>query len=254
MATRAVNNLEKRQAVAYILDDEYKIDFMHELGRGGFGTVYKGWDRNNCPVAVKKITRDARRGAYKEALSLQELKVTVAHHPNIISIYDIKYWNGAIWITMELCNEGDLENYFKNKFNDAEQISSKIKIKVEVMNGLEFLHDKQIIHRDIKPANILVMSTKAGATAKIADFGLCKILEPDQSTMSSNVGTLVFKAPEFWDPKSDDRVRYNRSVDVYAAGLTFAAILQASKGRSLIPKVRYSTQELTQHDRHQFPR
>ena len=56
--------------------------------------------------------------------------------------------------------------------------------------------------------------------------------------MSSNVGTLVFKAPEFWDPKSDERIRYNRTVDVYAAGLTFAAILQAVKGRSLIPKVR----------------
>ena len=84
----------------------------------------------------------------------------------------------------------------------------------------------------------VVVSTPAGITAKIADFGLCKILEPDQSTMSSNVGTLTFKAPELWNPKSHKRVRYNRTVDVYAAGLTFAAILQAVKGRSLKPKVR----------------
>ena len=150
----------------------YKIDFMHELGRGGFETVYKGWDKNNRPVAVKKITRDAGRRAGREAVNLQELKVI--NHPNIISIYDIKYWNGAIWIAMQLCNEGDLESYFKNKFDDAEQISSKMSIMVEVMKGLEFLRAQQIVHRDIKPANILVVSSSAGITAKIADFGLCK--------------------------------------------------------------------------------
>ena len=226
-----------RRAIADIFGG-YKIDFMHELGRGGFGTVYKGWDSNNLSVAVKKITRDAGPRAHKEALSLQQLKDQVAHHPNIISIYDIKYWNGAIWIPMQLCNEGDLDQYFKNKFETAEKISTKLIIMLGVSNGLEFLHAQQIVHRDIKPANILVASSSAGITAKIADFGLCKILEPDQSTMSSNVGTLVFKAPEFWDPKSDERIRYNRTVDVYAAGLTFAAILQAVKGRSLIPKVR----------------
>ena len=216
----------------------YKLDFMHELGRGAFGTVYQGWDANNRPVAVKKITRDAGPRAHKEALSLQQLKIKVAHHPNIISIYDIKYWNGAIWIPMEWCNEGDVDKYFKKKFENAKTNTSKLNLMAGVANGLEFLHSHQIVHRDLKPANILVTSTPAGVSAKIADFGLCKILEPDQSTMSSNVGTLVFKAPEFWDPKSDERVRYNRTVDIFVTGLTFAAILQAVKGRSLIPKVR----------------
>ena len=123
-------------------------------------------------------------------------------------------------------------------FDKAEKFSSKLNIMEGVANGLVFLHSQHIVHRDIKPANILVVSTPAGITAKIADFGLCKILEPDQSTMSSNVGTLAFKAPELWNPKSHKRVRYNRTVDVYAAGLTFAAILQAVKGRSLKTKVR----------------
>ena len=71
-----------------------------------------------------------------------------------------------------------------------------------------------------------------GINIKLADFGLCRILTADESTMSNNVGTLMFKAPEFWDPKSNDKVRYHRNIDVYAAGLTFAAMLQAVPGRN----------------------
>ena len=67
---------------------------------------------------------------------------------------------------------------------------------------------------------------------------MSKFLDPDDMTsaMSSNIGTLVFKAPEFWDRKPNNRVKYHRNVDVYAAGLTFAAMLQAKPGKDLVPK------------------
>ena len=73
---------------------------------------------------------------------------------------------------------------------------------------------------------------------------MSKILDPDDltSAMSSNVGTLTFKAPEFWDHKPRDKVRYHRNVDVYAAGLTFAAMLQAKPGKKFVPCVEGSLQ------------
>ena len=227
----------RRRAIGDIFEG-YKIDFLHELGRGGFGMVYEGWDTNNRAVAVKKITRNAGPRAHREALSLQKLKEDVSRHPNIISIHCVQYWSGAIWIVIELCHGGDVEQCFKNRFEEATNTSTKLNIIVGVTNGLEYLHSQQIVHRDIKPANILISQIPVTKNAiKIADFGLCKILNPDESTMSSNVGTVLFKAPEFFDPKSDERIRYNRSVDIYATGLSFAAILQAKKGRSLLPKV-----------------
>ena len=55
------------------------------------------------------------------------------------------------------------------------------------------------------------------------------------------MGTLTFKAPEFWDKKPDDRVKYHRNVDVYAAGLTSTAMLQTIPGaQRLVPKVEGS--------------
>ena len=55
-------------------------------------------------------------------------------------------------------------------------------------------------------------------------------------------GTLAFKAPEFWDQKPGNKVRYHRNVDVYAAGLTFTAMLQAKSGRKLVPHAEGSLQ------------
>ena len=56
--------------------------------------------------------------------------------------------------------------------------------------------------------------------------------------MTSNVGTLAFKAPEFFQRTSPGNIEYHRNVDIYAAGLTFLAILQAKKGKKmLIPRI-----------------
>ena len=92
----------------------------------------------------------------------------------------------------------------------------------------------------------MTSTPESHALVKLGDFGLSKILDPDSltSAMSSNVGRLRFKAPEFWNTKADDqgRVKYHRNVDVYAAGLTFAAMIQAQPGRNLVPQAQGSMQ------------
>ena len=113
----------------------------------------------------------------------------------------------------------------------------------QIAKGIAFLHIRDVVHRDIKPANILVKSTlDNNIIMKLGDFGLSKILDPNDETssMSSDVGTLLFKAPEFLDKKPGDKVRYHRSVDVYAAGLTFTAMLQAKRGHHLVPQAEGS--------------
>ena len=114
----------------------------------------------------------------------------------------------------------------------------------QIAKGIAFLHHKNIVHRDVKPGNILLKSIDGYIYVKLGDFGLSRFLDPDDitSAMSSNVGTQWFNAPEFWDRQPGERVRYHRNVDVYAAGLTFAAMLQAKPGTSLVAKPEGSLQ------------
>ena len=109
----------------------------------------------------------------------------------------------------------------------------------QIMLGIRYLHSQDIVHRDIKPGNILVAS-KTPLRLLLADFDVSKCLDPEVETslMTSNVGTLVFKAPEFFQRTTSGKIEYHRNVDIYAAGLTFLAILQAKKGKKmLIPRI-----------------
>ena len=123
----------------------------------------------------------------------------------------------------------------------ARDVSNEAKIDgmKQIAAGISYLHNQDVIHRDIKPGNILVAS-EIPLRLVLADFDVCKCLDPEVETslMTSNVGTLAFKAPEFFQRTSPGKIEYHRNVDIYAAGLTFLAILQAKKGkRMLIPQI-----------------
>ena len=108
-------------------------------------------------------------------------------------------------------------------------LEANIKVMKQIKAEIKYLHSKDIVHRDVKPGNILV-AFENPLVIQLTDFDVSKCLDPEVETslMTTNVGTLA----------SPGKIEYHRNVDIYAAGLTFLAILQAEKGnKMLIPQI-----------------
>ncbi len=217
---------------------DYKIFWREEIGRGAFGTVYKAeHNKLDKPVAAKKISpRLYRRRCIKEVCNCSQLPPL---HINIVQIFDVKQDGGDFWIFTEYCDLGDLNKYFGTHYRHVAKLGARIKIMTQIASGLKYLHDSKIVHRDIKPGNILVSSgdQEGQVIAKLGDFGLTKFLDLNDASsgMSSDVGTPFFKAPEFWEKDPTGVIRYRKSIDIFALGLTFLAMLNAQQDGSLQP-------------------
>ncbi len=211
------------------------VDIMNIIGKGAFGIVYKGTNKQKEAIAAKRIDVRERHRDKTSMLVNNMQTLLFLNHDNIVRIVDVvKQGELTTWILMEYCCHGDLNAYFSKRPDVSE--SEMIKLMLDTARGLQYLHEMDIIHRDVKPENILVGGDKQ-IKAKLTDFDLSKILEEgyDTSAMSSNVGTPVFKAPEFFMRDSNGKLRYHRNVDIYALALTYLAMIQRSD--SLIPRI-----------------
>ena len=214
--------------------DGYTIDYNDMIGHGGFGYVYRGTNKVGVTIAAKFIDHHCHpKFAFEEASKCLKIRDV---HPNIIDIFDVEECEGKIVICMEYCKFGNLRTYFSTH---PLVTKDKVVLMAQIADGLAHLHMKDIIHRDVKPENILVQEDENGRpVAKLSDFGISKILEVGvPSTMSSDVGTSAFKAPEFWQRDKEGRLQYKRAVDVFAAGLTFLAMLQTDTDKKLAPGI-----------------
>ncbi len=213
---------------------EYTINFSDVMGHGSFGVVYPATNRAGLQVAVKVVSfRDHSRQNINEAEKLLKLP---NEHPNIIDIYDVHEDKNNKYIFMEFCELGNLREFYRRRELTTRE---KVNLMIQIADGIAHLHAKGIIHRDIHPANILVQRKGDGSPQiKLSDFEVSKFIEGGmQSTMSSDVGTSLFKAPEFWKRDAQGRLQYKKSVDVFAEGLTFLAMLQADKNTRLAPGI-----------------
>ncbi|HTS48129.1 MAG TPA: protein kinase [Bryobacteraceae bacterium] len=173
----------------------YRI--LDELGRGATGVVYRAQDPAiGRIIAIKTIrladiTDQAERERLQERLFREAKAAGVLSHPNIVTIYDIAEENGLAYIFMECVDGPSLEKVLNGQQAlDPQTIFSLLR---QTATALDYAHKKGIVHRDIKPANILIHE---GATAKIADFGVAKILSQQMTHAGVMMGTPNYMSPE----------------------------------------------------------
>uniref|UniRef100_A0A8C7YAT8 Si:ch211-63o20.7 n=1 Tax=Oryzias sinensis TaxID=183150 RepID=A0A8C7YAT8_9TELE len=125
----------------------------------------------------------------------------------------------ALWLVMEYCNGGDLNQYLLSRPPDAQRNHSVV---LQLSSAVAFLHCLGITHRDLKPDNVLVCVTPKGPVVKVADFGLSKMSEgPCRQHFSSTCGSDFYMAPEVWGGLS-----YTAQADIFSLGVMFWAVLE----------------------------
>ncbi|WP_372365881.1 protein kinase [Candidatus Uabimicrobium sp. HlEnr_7] len=213
--TNKPNNIDINSLFA----NKYKIIKM--LGKGGMGKVYKTIDTElNRPVALKVLldsTGDSEKSKKKRLKRFQQESISMAkiQHKNIAEIYNWGIFQNMSFLTMEIVEDGDLQNYMKNNKLSLTQIAQ---IMRQVAEGTHCAHRAKVIHRDLKPGNILM----DGDTPKITDFGLAKTnnVSTKMSRSGQVIGTLQYMPPEQANGEKVDH-----RADVYALGVILYEML-----------------------------
>jgi serine/threonine protein kinase len=135
-------------------------------------------------------------------------------HPCITELKDVIVDASNIYVFMELCRGGDLNDLVQASQGLDEDVAKRY--FHHVIGAIAYLHKLGIAHRDIKLENILI---SAEGQAKLADFGLCRLLPRDRQ-MQTVCGTLVYAAPEIVKAEP-----YGLPVDIWSAGVLLYAMV-----------------------------
>nr|XP_011763698.1 mitogen-activated protein kinase kinase kinase kinase 1 [Macaca nemestrina] len=171
-------------------DPRDHYDLLQRLGGGTYGEVFKARDKATGDLVALKMVKmepdDDVSTLQKEILILKTCR-----HANIVAYHGSYLWLQKLWICMEFCGAGSLQDIYQVTGSLSElQISYVCR---EVLQGLAYLHSQKKIHRDIKGANILI--NDAGEV-RLADFGISAQIGATLARRLSFIGTPYWMAPE----------------------------------------------------------
>ncbi|MBI3565580.1 MAG: protein kinase [Elusimicrobia bacterium] len=198
-----------------------KFEVGRELGSGGMGVVYEGFDSSlGRPVAIKRLREELRRDPKEAARFLSEAKLVARlKHPNIVEVYAVVDEGGELFLVFERVTGRTLHDLLSREkrlpFQRARDLFRG------VCAALDEAHKRAVIHRDLKPANIMIEAT---GRARVMDFGIARLAEDAVSRVTRTVvGTPLYMAPE------QEQGVSRRESDLFAAGVCFYETLTGSR-------------------------
>lgn len=197
------------------------------LGQGGEGAVFSAWDRIRKRELALKLMLDRGDPDLGDRFEHEYGILAASRSNSLVKVYD--YGQAVIpiegaafnhyWYSMEKY-ESNVRSNYRNL-----PLALRVDISLQMLDGLAFLHAKDIAHRDIKPANLFLVK---GTEVKIGDFGLARTHQTAAAgaaaRFGSSMGSPPYLAPERWTGQEDADWRPS---DQYAAGVTMFELLSS---------------------------
>jgi PAS domain S-box-containing protein len=225
-----------------------------EIGRGGVGLVYRGWDVSlDREIAVKVLLEEHRNKPEVVRRFLEEARITSRlQHPGVVPIHEMGLSpDGLPFFAMQLVRGRTMDDILKHREDSASELARLLTIFVQVCQTVAYAHRLGVIHRDLKPANIMIGEF---GVVKVTDWGLAKVIdEPELTdaiaaaqaaaalgrsgrptdsppTQIATMSGTIFGTPAYLPPEQarGEIERINRHADVFGLGSILCEILTGS--------------------------
>jgi serine/threonine-protein kinase len=203
-----------------------------KIGEGGMGVVYRAMDeRLRRPVALKVLPDDAVRDEARRRRFLREARSAAAVvHANVAVVHEVDESNGHVYIAMELVVGPSLRLELSR---GRLPIGECVRIAKGMARALAKAHEKGIVHRDLKPDNVMLNEDRE---VKVLDFGLAKLLEPDEAsavgtdeTASYDTANRLVGTPAYMSPEQATGKPVDARSDVFSFGVILYEMLTGKR-------------------------
>lgn len=200
-------------------------EVVERIAEGGMGEVYRAFradDQYRKQVAIKVIRRGFDSGFVINRFRNERQILASLDHPNIARLLDGGTTeDGVPYLVMELIEGEPIDDYC-----ERHQLSTveRLKLFLSVCSAVQYAHQRLIVHRDLKPGNILVSGE---GTPKLLDFGIAKILDPDEAPGPIEPTLTVFRVltPGYASPEQIKGEPITTAADVYSLGVILYELL-----------------------------
>jgi len=208
-----------------VLGERFRV--LGHLGGGGMGEVYLAEQVSlGRRVALKVLRREVgQQPGMSERFRREARLLSSVEHPAVVRVIDFGQSQDSTCLVMEFAEGETLLQHLGAGPLTPERGR---RILMQLAEGLAAIHDKGIIHRDLKPENVVLTPGPRGEQARLLDFGIAKLLEPDPDAKGLSQVGVVLGTPEYLSPEQAMGHPLDARSDIYSLGVLAYRVLSGN--------------------------